>query len=149
MSQVPELRTKFNENIMKWLTNEWADLMPPGDTRGFFIPTFMVIKTDRSTTKYRLIMNGAHEFGGRCINDYLMPGPSRMNKVWEVMVRSRRKLYVLACDVESMFLNIRVDEKQEDPLYLRALFREPVTRQLRVIQCKTHVFGLPKTCSLS
>ena len=142
MNQVPELRIKFQEKIVKWLSNEWADLVPLKDTKGFFIPTFMVRKTDRASTKYRLIMNGAYEFGGKCINDYLMPGPSRMNKVWEVMVKSRRKLYVLACDVESMFLNIRVDDKQDDPLYLRALFRKPVTGRLRALQCKTHVFGL-------
>ena len=145
MKHKPELLGKFQENITKWLNNDWADLMPLEDTRGFFIPTFMVIKIDRSTTRYRLIMNGAYEFKGQCINDFLMPGPSRMNRVWDVMARSRRKLYLLACDVESMFLNIRVDEEQEDPLYLRALFQDPLTRKIRVIQCKTHVFGLSQS----
>ena len=142
MNQDPNLKLRFQENIAKWLANEWADLVPLNDTRGFYIPTFMVIKTDRATTKYRLIMNGAYEFHGQCINDFLMPGPSRMNKVWDVMMKSRRKLYLLACDVESMFLNIRVSEEQQDPLYLRALFRDPKTAKIRAVQCKTHVFGL-------
>ena len=140
MLQDPEVLKNFREAMAKWLRNDWADLIPKGDINGFYIPTFMVVRIDKSTTKYRLIMNGAYEFNGKCINDYLMPGPSRMNKVWDVMVRSRRGLYLIACDVESMFLNIRVEE--EDARFLRVIFRDPGTKELRSLQCKTHIFGL-------
>ena len=67
-------------------------------------------------------MNGAYEFGGKSLNDYLLSGPFHMNRVWDVRARFRRGIYVLACDVESMFLNIRVDEEGGDPKFLRVLF---------------------------
>ena len=140
MMMNPEVLQNFREAIHKWLQNDWAELVPKGDKTGFYIPTFMVVRTDKSTTKYRLIMNGAFEFDGKCINDFLMPGPSRMNKVWDVMARSRRGLHLIACDVESMFLNIRVGKG--DAPFLRVLFRDPGTGDLRAVQCKTHVFGL-------
>ena len=144
MRPFPELEVKFQENITKWIKHEWASVLPKEVTTGFFIPTFMVVRVDKATTKFRLIMNGAYEFEGRCINDFLLPGPSRMNRLCDVLVRFRRGLYVLACDIESMFLNIRVDEK-EDPKYLRVLFREPSTGQVRALQCNTHVFGLTQS----
>ena len=145
MRRTPNLEEKFQEAIATWLKSEWAELVPRGDTSGFFIPAFMVVRTDKATTKYRLILNGASEFGGKCINDFLLAGPSRMNKLWDVLVRSRRCLYVLACDIESMFLNIKVDEEGGDPRYLRLLFRDPRTGQERALQCLTHVFGLTQS----
>ena len=42
------------------------------------------MRVDKATAKYRLIMKGAYEFDGKSINDFLMTGPSRMNKVWDV-----------------------------------------------------------------
>ena len=145
MRSEPELEIKFKEAVAKWLTNDWAELVPLSDTKGFYIPTFMVVRVDKATTKYRLIMNGAYEFNGKSLNDFLMPGPSRMNKVWDVLARSRRGLYVLACDIESMFLNIRVDEAGGDPKYLRVLFRDPGSGKVRALQCTTHVFGLTQS----
>ena len=145
MKRQPDQETKFLETIAKWLKNEWGTLVPKADCSGFFIPSFMVVRVDKSTTKYRLILNGAYEFGGRSINDYLMTGPSRMKRVWDVLARSRRGLYILACDIESMFLNIRVDASAGDPLYLRVLFREPMTGDIRALQCQTHVFGLTQS----
>ena len=35
----------------------------------------MVVRIDKATPKYRLILNGASEFGGRCINDFLLASP--------------------------------------------------------------------------
>ena len=59
--------------------------------------------------------------------------------------RSRRGLYVLACNVESMFLNIQVDKEGGDPTYLRVLFRDPGSGLVRTMQCTTHVFGLTQS----
>ena len=145
MRRTPDLEEKFQEAIATWLKSDWAELVPRGDISGFFIPAFIVVRIDKATTKYRLILNGASEFGGRCINDFLLAGPSRMNKLWDILVRSRRCLYVLACDIESMFLNIKVDEEGGDPRYLRLLFRDPRTGQERALQCLTHVFGLTQS----
>ena len=145
MKRHPDQEIKFLETITKWLKNEWGTLVPKHDHSGFFIPSFMVVRTDKSTTKYRLILNGAYEFEGRSINDYLMTGPSRMKRVWDVLARSRRGLYLLACDIESMFLNIRVDISGGDPRYLRVLFRDPKTGDIRALQCQTHVFGLTQS----
>ena len=79
MKETPELERKFHENIAQWLSQNWAELLPDRETRGFFIPSFMVIRIDRASTKYGLILNGAYEFEGRCLNDFLRPGPSQMN----------------------------------------------------------------------
>ena len=145
MKRNPKIEAKFQEAILNRLKNEWVSLVPRNNLLGFYFQTFMVVRIDKATTKYRLIMNGAYCSNRRSINDYLLTGPSRMNCVWDVLAWSGRGLSLLACDVESMFLNIRVDKEQEDPKFLSTLFQDPQTEEVRAMQCNSHIFGLTQS----
>jgi hypothetical protein len=48
---------------------------------------FPVIKSEKETTKIRPVFDGAAKFRGICINDYIMTGPSVMNKLIAVVHR--------------------------------------------------------------
>ena len=111
-------------------------------TNGFFIPTFMVVREDKSTTKFRLIVNGKFEFEGRSINDYLLSGPNVMNRLADVLLRFRYHKYVLTCDIANMFLRVKVPEK--DRKYLRFFHRDE-KGQIVVIEMCSHAFGLTQS----
>ena len=59
MKAHPKLWQEFEKNIAEWLEKGYASLLD-FDKRasGFFIPTFMVVREDKASTKYRLIVNG-------------------------------------------------------------------------------------------
>lgn len=67
----PEMNLQLREAIKKWLDNKFARIITKDPKNGYFIPTFVVIRLDKSTTKYRLILNGAARFGGSSIKDML------------------------------------------------------------------------------
>ena len=134
---------EFSKNVLEWLEKGYACKLSPGDrTPGFIIPTFMVVRLDKATTKYRLIINGAYEFEGKCINDYLLSGESLMNNIHDVLVRFRAGRYVVTGDVSQMFLQVQV--KEEDQPFLR-FFWEDENGKICIIQATRHIFGL--TCS--
>lgn len=131
---------ELSKNVEEWLEKGYCKKLPLDDrTRGFMIPTFVVVRLDKNTTKYRLIINGAYEYAGKCINDYLLKGESLMNHIHDVLIRFRTGKYVLTGDVSQMFLRIKVSE--EDQPFLR-FFWEDREGKTCIIQATSHLFGL-------
>ena len=77
---------EFNKNVQEWLEKGYCIKLPPNDnSKGFVIPTFIVVRLDKNTTKFRLIINGAYQYENKCINDYLLSGQSLMNNIHEIL----------------------------------------------------------------
>ena len=142
MMRDKDLHTQFVSTVTDWLNKGFAhyvEVVP--EDHSYFIPTFMVVRLLNNSTKYRLIMNGKLVFeDGLCINDYLMSGPNLMNQIVDVLIRFMQGDYAASCDLASMFLKVKVPEK--DQHCLRFFFRTHPDQPLRVVQCKVHVFGL-------
>ena len=102
----------------------------------------MVVREDKHTTKYRLIMNGKFQFGKHCINDYLLGGPNVMNRLANVLIKLRYHKYVLTCDISHMFLRVKIPEK--DRKYLRFFYRTD-DGNIKVIEMCSHAFGLTQS----
>ena len=132
----------FVSTIKDWIAKGFAKEIPKEQHQeGFFIPTFLVVRMDKSTTKFRLILNAKHAFeDGMCLNDYVLPGENLMNRLFDVLIRFRRHKYVVAFDIASMFLKVKVIE--QDQKYLRFFFRESKNEEVKVIQGTGHVFGV-------
>ena len=143
MKNRPGLWEEFSKNVNEWVEAGYARLLDfHRKGEGFFIPTFMVIREDKATTKYRLIVNGKFQFGQKSINDYLLSGPNVMNRLADVLIRFRHHKYVLTCDVSHMFLRIGVPEK--DRRFLRFFFRDE-NKQIRIVEMCSHAFGLTQS----
>ena len=74
------------------------------------------------------------------INDRLLPGPSMINHIFDVLCRFRMGNWAFTCDVQTMYLNVRVCPK--DRPYLGMFFREGSNQPLKTIQLTSHPFGL-------
>ena len=134
-----DMRQNFNHTMNEWINKEIVQYVASSDIR-YFLPTFMVIRTDKLTTAYRLVVDGARKFQGICINDRLLPGPSMIHKVFDVMCRMRIGRYAFTCDVQAMYLNVRVAE--QDRRFLGMFFRQSAAEPLKIVQFTSHPFGL-------
>ena len=63
-----------------------------------------------------------------------------MNDLSELLLRIRRHRYVMCCDLQNMFFNIKVSP--EDRQYLRVFYRADPSEDLKVYQFTVHAFGL-------
>ena len=106
----------------------------------FYIPSFIITREDRSTTKHRLVFNAAQAFSGKSLNDYLSPGPNNMCDLTQVLLRFRRHPFTYTCDIKQMYMQIKVHPK--DRPYLRFFHRDSHSQQIIVYQSSGHLFGL-------
>jgi hypothetical protein len=91
--------------------------------------------------KIRVVFDCSAEYGGTSLNKELLQGPDMLNSLFGVLVRFREERIAFMADVEAMFHQVRVPEK--DVNFLRFLWwpegdedREPVEYRVRV-----HLFG--------
>ena len=123
----------INCNYVENTVNEATDMQN-------FLTNFMVMKAGEGPEKARMVVNGARKFKGECLNDFLEPGSNLMNDLSELILRIRRHRYLVCCDLQNMFLNIKV--APEDKPYLRMFYRSNPSEDLKVYQFTVHAFGL-------
>ena len=138
----PEKGKAFHDTHQKWVQQSFLEEVKdePNKADQFFLPGFMVRRETMHGTSYRYVMNGAKTFEGKSLNDFLLPGPNKMNNLADVLVRFRENPYVLTCNVQNMFLGIRLALVDRD--YLRVFYRSSKDEEIRVYRCTRHVFGL-------
>ena len=97
--RAPEIREAIQEIITEWDLVGFimeVDLQEAKEAEyAFYIPTFVVSRLDKQTTKHRLVFNGAREFGEGSLNDFLIPGPNNVPDLAEVLLKiSKTPLYL-------------------------------------------------------
>ena len=141
MDRHPEMRRQFVNTISDWLNKDIAAYISTNqsDIR-YVIPTFMVVRLDKVTTSYRLVVDGARRHRGTCINDKLMPGPKLIQNLFDILIRFRQGKFAFTCDIHSMYLNVKVPER--DQRYLCIFYRESSQHPLKILRLSSHPFGL-------
>ena len=143
MEKDPKLREAFHWAIATWKDKDFIKKTTVNITENddqYFLTCFMVLKEGQEIEKGQLVVNGARVFGGKCLNDYLEVGPNLMNDLMDILLMIRRGKWVVCCDMQNMFLNIKVSPR--DRRYLRLFYRPPGQRDLEVYEFTVHVFGL-------
>ena len=111
----------------------------------WYLPHHPVVNP-RKPEKVRRVCNAAKKFRGYCLNDDLMKGPDHLQNLIGTLFRFRENCVALTADVEEMFLQIQVPEKQKR--YLRFLWADE-DGKLMPYQYNRHIFGakLSLTCA--
>jgi hypothetical protein len=94
MTSNNNLLKDYGEIIKKWEeSGNIEKVVDPNPTRPnlWYWAHLPVIKSEKETTKIRPVFDGAAKFRGICTNDYIMTGPSFINKL--VAVVNRFRLY--------------------------------------------------------
>ena len=106
----------------------------------WYLPHFLVCRSERLTTKTRIVFDASAKFHGTSLNDEIYPEPKLQNSFFDVLLRFRSFPVAVACDVSEMYLQIRIPP--EDRPKFRFLWRNlEVNRKPDVYEFERVVFG--------
>lgn len=107
----------------------------------FYLPHHAVIRQESRSTKIRVVFNASKKTtSGFSLNDVLYTGPALQNDLMNVILRWRLFRFVFGGDIQKMYRQILVDER--DHQYQRILFRESVSDTVKDYALKTVTFGV-------
>ncbi len=149
--RLSHLKRKFNanESYKNDYTNYMMDLIDRGDaevcTEGndgekWYIPHHGVYHP-KKPGKLRVVFDCSARYKGSSLNDHLLTGPDMINNLTGVLIRFRQHHIALMCDIEKMFHQFHVSEKDRD--YLRFLWWEndDLSTPPSEYRMKVHLFG--------
>ncbi|XP_028314916.1 uncharacterized protein LOC114470784 [Gouania willdenowi] len=95
----------------------------------------------KKPTKLRVVFDCSAKYGGTSLNDHLLQGPDLINNLTGILLRFRQHRIALMCDVEKMFHQFHVDERDRN--YLRFLWWKngDTSTQPLTYRTKVHLFG--------
>ena len=79
-----------------------------------YLPHRPVVRSDKKTTKIRMVFDASSKTIGPSLNDCLYPGPSLTESLFGVLLRFRTYRYAFISDIEKAFLQIILDERHRD-----------------------------------
>lgn len=99
------------------------------------------VRHPKKPEKLRVVFDGSAKFRGTCLNDHLLSGPDLLNSLLGILIRFRQHPVALICDVEKMFHQFHVPEKDRD--FLRFLWWKGGDLNVHPseFRMKVHLFG--------
>ena len=103
--------------------------------------TFAVIKSDKETTRTRIVFDASAALNGISLNDIIHQGPKLQRDLVNVLMRFRRYPVAIIGDISEMYLQVKV--KEEDRSLFRFLWRYLDEKKFPVIHEFTSImFGM-------
>lgn len=139
-----EFKETYRKAINELLDKDYLEEITPPEFNGanvFYLPHSGVFKHDTNESKLRIVYDAsAKSSNGLSLNDNLMTGPNLQNDSFAILLRFRLHQVIISCDMEKMFLQIKVDEV--DTNYQLIYWRFGENEQIKVFRLKRLVFGL-------
>src|SRR6266446_3459006 len=133
----------MNNIIHEWEDNEYVrKITDPKEMLlrdSYFLPIFVVLRPDKTSTKVRVVCDGRAKFNNKSLNDAILPGPKLMNDLPVVMLRFRRNPKAIIGDIKQMFL--RISLAKIDRKYHRFLHRDNPEDDIAEYEFLVHCFG--------
>ena len=120
----PEFKKEYFKVMQEYIqlnhmSQETANRM----TDGFYLPHHAVLKDSSSTTELRVVVDAsARSSNGHLLNNHLLVGPTIQDDLFSIMLRFRTHKYVITADIEKMYRQFLVREK--DRKYQKILWFE-------------------------
>ena len=153
MTRLRQLEKRFKKNLqlkedyvafMDQLIENYAEKVPtlPTDCTKHlnYIPHSGVYHP-KKPNKIRVVFDCSAKYGGVCLNDYLLTGPSLLNDLIAVFCRFRKEEVALVADIESMFLRFYVREQDRDLLRFLWWSNGDPANPVCEYRLKVHLFG--------
>ena len=105
----------------------------------WFLPHFPVVRSDKSTTKVRVVFDAAAPWNGVSLNDTMPTGPALQGDIVYVLLRFSVEPVALIGDISEMFLQVGI--KHEDRGCHCFLWREKPTDEIKIYEFNRVVFG--------
>lgn len=107
----------------------------------YVIPHHAVVRTDKSTTKLRVVLNASNATtSGKSLNDILYIGPNLQNDLFQILLKFRLRSVAISADIRQMYLRILMDEKYTR--FQRLLYRFDINEPINIFEMTRVPFGL-------
>ena len=146
LRQEPAVLEQYDRTIKEQLENgiiEAVDPCEPTPNDVHYLPHHAVVRTDKSTTKLRVVYDASARSSGPSLNDCLHKGPKFNQLILDLLLRFRSFRIALTADIEKAFLMISVDDRDRD--VLRFLWVDDIAKadpEIRVFRFTRVVFGV-------
>lgn len=135
----PQLAVDYNAFMIEY--ESLGHMRPMPDKHdAYFIPHHAVIKSSSSTTKLRVVFDASRKSSsGLSLNESLMVGPTIQDELTSILTRWRKYPIAFSSDLEKMYRQIRIDDKDLD--YQRILWRSSTEKPIQEYQLLTVTYG--------
>ena len=130
LSQKEEVMREYDSIMKEQL--ELGILEPVTDQKNqvggvYYMPHHAVIKSEKTSTKVRVVYDASSSVVGPSLNQSVYQGPCLLPKIFHVLVKFRWHKIGIVAVIEKAFLNIEISENDRD--YLRVLWFKDVYSQ--------------------
>jgi len=106
----------------------------------YYIPHHAVLRDNSLTTRLRVVFDASCATDtGKSLNDILLKGPSIQDDLINIISRFRTHKYAMSADIEKMYRQIWVAEKDRD--FQRVLWRENPEDEVKEYRLNTVTYG--------
>ena len=142
LSKRPEVQRQYAEVIDSYLTKGYIRRLGDQEQRQrqFLLPHFPVVRSDKETTKVRVVFDAAAKHGGKSLNDELNAGPKLQRDLVDVLLAFCLEPVAIVGDVAEMFLQVALGP--QDCRYVRFLWRRQPDGPIETFEFTRLVFGL-------
>lgn len=134
----PDYKRQYSEFMNELIAKGHAEPAPGNGNHGevWYIPHFAVRHPKKD--KLRVVYDCSAQFNGKSLNETLLQGPDMLNSLVGILCRFRKEPIALSCDVEKMFYNFYVANRDRD--YLRFLWFDQ-QGHITDYRMTVHLFG--------
>ncbi len=125
LQKCSQMAVAYSDVIAKHLEKGYIRKVNPSEKEPinkWYLPHFAVVKSDRTTTKTRIVFDASAKCNSVSLNDAIHQGPKLQTDLFDVLLRFRRYPVAIACDISEMYLRIKLCP--EDTAYHRFLWRD-------------------------
>ena len=129
LEKIPEVAQAYKENIEKYLEKGYIRQVSSSEKlkATWYLPHFAVVRTDRPSTKTRIVFDVSAKHCGVSLNDAIHQGPKLQQELFKVLIRFRKYPVALVCDIAEMYL--RIELYPQDRKFHMFLWRGPDNHQ--------------------
>ena len=139
----PKLKDLYQQSIDTDVEKGFVKILGKLEVKGtfkkeWFLPYHPVLNPNKPD-KVRRVCNAAAKYKDICLNDKWLDGPDLLHGLIRTLFRFREGLIALTADIESMFLQMQIPER--DKSCLRFLWRPTMNGPVQIYEYQRHVFG--------
>ena len=137
----PNLKEMYDQSIDAGVEKGFVKILNKSEVSGNFgkawcLPQHSVLNSNKPG-KDRRVCNAAVKFNDVCLNDQLLARSDLINGLIGTIFRFREEPRALTADIESMFLQVQVPDR--DKSCLRFLWRTSMNEPVQIYECKRHI----------
>ena len=131
---IDDLQTKgYSRTVPK-------ELLHQNKGKVWYLPHHNIVNP-RKPEKTRVVFDCAAKFQGKSLIEHVLQGPDLTNSIVGVLLRFRQEIVAITADIEAMFHQVRVDEKDLSALRFLWFANGDLTQEPEERQMMVHLFG--------